>query len=144
MGRIVVGVDGSDGAATALSWAVSEARIRGGTTVDALMAWHEPAVAGTLPMAVVVDVGDLQASYQAELDRIVDDVALANPDVTVAKRLVHGAPAGELLAAATDADLLVVGHRGRGGFLGLLMGSVSQYVATHAPCPVVVVPRPEV
>ena len=55
--------------------------------------------------------------------------------------VVGGAPAGALLAAAEGADLLVVGARGAGGFKGLLLGSISHYVANHARCPVVVIPH---
>ena len=57
---------------------------------------------------------------------------------TVEQEVVEGQTAEMLLRSALDADLLVVGSRGRGGFSGLLLGSVSQHAAAHAPCPVVV------
>ena len=60
--------------------------------------------------------------------------------VDVERRTVNDLPARGLLDSAADADLLVVGARGRGGFRGLLLGSVSQQAAQHAPCPVVIVP----
>jgi nucleotide-binding universal stress UspA family protein len=60
-------------------------------------------------------------------------------DVTVEQRLVDAPAAAALIEAAKDAELLVVGSRGHGGFTGLLLGSVSQQVANHAPCPVVII-----
>jgi nucleotide-binding universal stress UspA family protein len=62
-----------------------------------------------------------------------------DPGVTIEREVVEGSPADVLLRAAADADLLVVGSHGRGGFAGLLLGSVSQQCAHHAPCPVVIV-----
>ena len=60
-------------------------------------------------------------------------------DVEIELQAIQGAPAGVLVAASRDADLLVVGSRGHGGFVGLLLGSVSQQCAHHAECPVVIV-----
>ena len=62
-----------------------------------------------------------------------------NPDQLIERRVVHDSPTKALIAESTDADLLVVGSRGRGGFTGLLLGSVSQQCASAAPCPVVIV-----
>jgi hypothetical protein len=103
--------------------------------------WHYPYVA-TAPFVPTPGVGSesFEADARATLDEsvnAVDGTALAEP---IERKLIcDGAVAG-LLAEAKGADLLVVGSRGRGGFAGLLLGSVSQEVAHHAPCPVVVVP----
>jgi nucleotide-binding universal stress UspA family protein len=62
--------------------------------------------------------------------------------VEIIRQAIEGHPAEVLLGAATSSDLLVVGYRGHGGFIGALLGSVSRHVVTHARCPVVVVPAP--
>ncbi len=76
------------------------------------------------------------------LEAAVEEV-VPDGDVHVARIVTEGPPAEALLAAAQDSELLVVGSRGLGGFKGLLLGSVSQQVAHHAPCPVVIVRTPE-
>jgi nucleotide-binding universal stress UspA family protein len=70
----------------------------------------------------------------------VDRAKAAEPDLEILGGLVEDRPATALLSAARDAELLVVGSRGRGGFAGLLLGSVSAQCVHHAPCPMVVVP----
>ena len=139
MNRIVVGIDGSENSRAALRWAIDEASLRD-ATLEAVLVWHEQYYGGTLAAPVPVDFGALETSYQADLATIVsgaDAPGLQSPIVETVRR---GSTSGELLAAAEDADLLVVGSRGHGGFLGLLLGSVSHQVAAHAPCPVVIVP----
>lgn len=138
MERIVVGVDGSEAAQAALTFAVEEARIRG-ARVDAVMAWHEPYVAPTMT-TVAADPAVYHEGAQATLDRAVEALG-GGGDVEIERRVLRGNPAGALLEAAEGAVLLVVGSRGRGGFTGLLLGSVSQQVVHHARCPVVVVPH---
>ena len=61
------------------------------------------------------------------------------PSVRIEQEVLEGHPAQLLVTAAEGADLVVVGSRGHGGFVGMLLGSVSQHVAAHAPCPVLVV-----
>ena len=137
--HIVVGVDGSSHAQAALRFALAEARLRG-ATVEAIMAWHLPYYGGVAGMPLPLDSEAIEESYRAELERAVaraDTSGLATP---VERRLVEGTPAGVLLDASKEASLLVVGSRGRGGFVGLLLGSVSHQVAAHARCPVVIVP----
>lgn len=142
-GRIVVGVDGSDGGVAALKWALHEAALRG-ASVDAVHAWEYPYVADVTGMAAYpVGRGDLEHVARQTLDRAVEKAGPAPDGVPVARVLGHGGAAGVLLDAAKGADLLVVGTRGHGGFAGLLLGSVSQQCAHHAPCPVVVVPLPQ-
>lgn len=141
--RIVVGVDGSPGSALALDWAVREAGQRG-ATVHAVMAWEYPQTYGanvwSLGMDPSLDVQEgLAASAAAEAARIAGE-ASESQDMVVTSAAVEGHPAFALMQAAEDADLLVVGSRGHGGFVGALLGSVSQHVVCHASCPVVVVP----
>jgi nucleotide-binding universal stress UspA family protein len=135
--RVVAGVDGSETSARALSWALDDARARGGV-VAAVHAWHVP-----FAMSLTAGARDHSAFEQAAgrlLDQVVDGTASEYPDVPVERVLVGGSPADALLGAARDAALVVVGGRGVGGFRGLLLGSVSQQLAHHAPCPVVIVP----
>jgi len=73
------------------------------------------------------------------LERALEDAGDAAAGLDVESVVREGAPAGVLLDEAQDAELLVVGSRGLGGFRGLLLGSVSQQCTHHAPCPVVIV-----
>lgn len=136
--RIVVGVDGSAGSKAAYAFALAEARLRG-AGVDAVMAWHFPAMAaeGGVPADF-----DPEGWARTALDSALDEIPAG--DVPVTRRVVEGHPAGVLIheSADVDADLLVVGTRGHGGFAGVLLGSVSQHCVAHASCPVVVVPHP--
>ena len=133
--RIVVGVDGSAPSRLALEWAVSEARLRHGE-VKAVTAWQFPPV--TVGMEGLVH--DPEIFPQAA--RRLQDEALRRVDsggVTVTGDVVQGNTAGVLLKAAGNADLVVVGSRGLGGFTGLLLGSVSTQLVHHSPSPVLVV-----
>lgn len=136
LGRIVVGMDSSDGARYAATWAAQEAKLRGrGLTLAHSVI---PTVAagafgmGVPPRIDLID--ELRESAAAELTRMAAD--LDCPDV-----LVHvevGTPSGLLLLASENAELIVLGSRGRGGFAGLLLGSVGTQVTSHADCPVIV------
>jgi nucleotide-binding universal stress UspA family protein len=143
-GRIVVGIDGSALGRAALAWARDEARVHEATLV-AVHAWTfvpPPPIAepGMVPLPPPDLVGELEGEREAA--QAVLDEAVAELDgsgVRVEERLAEG-PAGDaLVAAAADADLLVVGSHGRGGLAAALLGSVSQHVVKHAPCPVVIV-----
>lgn len=140
---MVVGVDDSPGAARALDWAVREAAVHG-WDVHAVLAWELPSVGALGLDPLPTDVTAVAEGATAVLARILADVQpLADElGVTVKGEAVHGHPRHTLLDLARDADLLVVGSRGRGGFAGLLLGSVSSYCAKHATGPVVVVPEP--
>ncbi len=151
-GLIVVGVDGSAGSRAALLWAADEARLRR-TRLKAIHAWRlrYPAAAGTdfvygYPyvggsLDAVVGPGRDDQYEQADelLERWVADAVGACDDLQVERCALEGAAARVLVQAVTPNDLLVVGSRGHGGFAGLLLGSVSQQCAHHAPCPVVIV-----
>src|SRR5579864_906432 len=139
-GRIVVGVDGSDCSVTALRWAAHEAQLRD-ATIEVVHAWHYPYV-GEHPLFVAYGVTErvLVEAGREVLDRSIDRAGLRPMGMRLEAILVHSRAAAALLAAAKGADLLVVGSRGRGGFAGLMLGSVSQQCAHHAPCPVVILP----
>jgi nucleotide-binding universal stress UspA family protein len=131
-GGIVVGVDGSPESKGALRWAAREAEAAGRPLHAVLV--------GELSLAYgLVDRAEPDWAAHAEhtLSAAVDD-ALGAEAATVHREVLEGPPSEMLLRRATDADLLVLGSRGRGGFTGLLLGSVSQHAAAHAPCPVVV------
>jgi len=147
-GTIVVGVDGSPGSLEALRFAAAEARLRGARlrvvhawTVPLAVALPEPAVLAQ-PLIPEPEFEQVRAALLVEGEKLLDE-ALAGLDAPEVERvLAEGTPAHALVQAAEGADLLVVGSRGRGGFRGLLLGSVSQQCAHHAPCPVAIVPAP--
>jgi nucleotide-binding universal stress UspA family protein len=134
--RIVAGVDGSESSARALRWAIDDARTRG-ATVQAVHAWDVPY---SLSFAAAVDWAAFERAARQLLDQAIDTALGDTTDVPVDRVLASGSAADVLLGAAKGADLVVAGSRGVGGFRGLLLGSVSQQVAHHASCPVVVVP----
>jgi nucleotide-binding universal stress UspA family protein len=142
-GRIVVGVDGSARSMAAFDWAVREARLRGGS-VRAVMAWqdHVQVYGEGLGLDISAAAHEVLAAAAAKVvARLGEQLNAAEvSDVSTTWEAVEGHPAWVLVAAADDADLLVVGSRGHGGFVGLLLGSVSQHVLSHARCPIVVVP----
>jgi nucleotide-binding universal stress UspA family protein len=136
---IVVGVDGSDESLDALRWALEEAQIRG-AKLKVIYAWVYPYLPPPgFAAPVQVDMGALQRGAEALLDAAVSEVVGLNAGIELEQAAVEGTAAQILVEAAEGADLLVVGSRGRGGFAGLLLGSVSQQCAHHAPCPVVIV-----
>jgi nucleotide-binding universal stress UspA family protein len=149
MKRIVVATDGSPSAEGALRWALGEARLRE-VPVTVLHAWLAPLMAALPePWAVGTPTfgpsdeqvyDGLRSAARAILDAAVEEARRLEPGLDVRGELVEAHPASALLEAAKDADLLVVGTRGHGGFAGLLLGSVSSQCVHHAPCPVVVVP----
>jgi nucleotide-binding universal stress UspA family protein len=140
-GRIVVGVDSSHGSRTALLWALAQARLTG-AGVQAVTAWQDPAMYyayGWAPDPFAA--GGVAAGTEKALVRtIAEIVGTQDRPVDVRATIVEGPAAQVLLTAADGADMLVVGSRGHGAFAGMLLGSVSQHCAQHAPCPVVVVP----
>ena len=137
-GGIVVGMDGSAGSELALRWAVEQARRTGGT-VHAVAAWEYPVNYGAAYLEDRADwAQDARTALKTALERVVDGA----DGPTIEQHVVQGHPVRVLLDAAADADLLVVGTRGHGGFTGMLLGSVSQHLSAHSPCPVVVVPPP--
>ena len=143
MPGIVVGVDGSRHSRKALERAANEAAVH-----------HMPLTVLTVHQAVrdvygsASHYGDDAAltdkakeAAQAETDQVL--AALGSQPASVTVTAVHGLPADELIKASQDADLLVLGRRGAGGFARLMMGSVSDQVSRHAHCPVLIMPPTE-
>jgi nucleotide-binding universal stress UspA family protein len=140
MSTIVVGVDGSEGSARALQFALDEARLRG-ANLKAVSAWHVPAIvyeAGWVPAEI--DLDEYPKFAQEALAKALADGGAETSGVEVTTVISKGQAADVLCAEAKGADLLVVGSRGLGGFRGLMLGSVSQQCAHHAPCPIAIVP----
>ncbi|HKQ00247.1 MAG TPA: universal stress protein [Actinomycetes bacterium] len=167
MGRIVVGVDGSPNARRALAWAAAEARLRQ-AVLQVVHAYRGKNLAGPVYFSSAhtydASVGaggvpepELTASVQGReafeaavrgqadelLEALLGELAETLRGVQVHPTVVEDRhPAEALVQLSVDADLLVVGSRGRGGFSELLLGSVSHAAVLHAVCPVVVVPSP--
>ena len=131
--RIVVGVDGSRHGNAALRWALDDAEARCGE-VTAVFSWQMP----FLSIPGVYDREELEKAGKDFLIEIVSAVVPA-PKVPLRTLVAEGDPAASLIAASEQADLLVVGTRGRSPFAGLLLGAVSQRCAAGASCPVVLV-----
>jgi nucleotide-binding universal stress UspA family protein len=138
--RVVVGVDGSEGSRLALVAAVEQAREHD-ATLTVVTTWTQPVAAGAPGYASYqwISDADLSAVAKQQQADVLAAVLGTEPSLKVEQEVVEGHPASVLVDAARDADLVVVGSRGHGGFVGMLLGSVSQHVAAHASCPVLVV-----
>jgi nucleotide-binding universal stress UspA family protein len=165
VGRIVVGVDASPEARRALAWAAAEARLRQ-AVLQVVHAYHAKNLAAPVYFgsthtwdATVGAAGEPQPELTASVQRreafeeavrgqadelleaLVGELGETVSGVEVQQTVVEDRhPAEALVQLSVDADLLVVGSRGRGGFSELLLGSVSHAAVLHAVCPVVVVP----
>lgn len=140
-GRIVVGIDGSPGSLDALRWAAREANLHE-TELEVVHGWEMPAVSppGGPVFEPLADHGAPGAATRF-VERLTDEALGDGPRPQVMKVRVVGAPPVQaLMDAAAGAALLVVGTRGRGGFTGLVLGSVSRRCIHHSPCPVAVIP----
>jgi nucleotide-binding universal stress UspA family protein len=141
---IVVGVDGSDESRDALKFALDQARERS-TTVHIVTAYYPPRYwALPVGMPIAINEEEIARRVQEQTQDLVNELLAGDPappktDVTT----VSSSPAKALLAASRDAELLVVGHRGRGAFASMTLGSVALHCVLHARCPVTVV-RPAV
>jgi nucleotide-binding universal stress UspA family protein len=141
MEELVVGLDGSDQSGRALRWAAAVAQVAQ-VPVRAVQAWSHPRLAGFPAGSLSVSTEEMDERTREEAAAAVADVlgpsgSAGSAAVTV--EALRGPPAAAILQALTPGSVLVLGSRGRGGFVGLLLGSVSQELVEYAPCPVVVV-----
>jgi nucleotide-binding universal stress UspA family protein len=133
--RIVVGVDGSESSVAAVEWALRQAKLTG-SSLEVITTWEWPTNYGwAYPFPPEYDP---KVDAQKMLSDALAPLLVAHPDVPVTSTVVEGHPAPVLVAASKSADLLVVGSRGHGEFLGMLIGSVSEHCATNALCPVLI------
>ena len=136
--KIVVGVDGSESSITALRWALGEARLRG-SEVEVIHTWSFTPMVDPMGFGSCLPVEELASAAKSLVEEVMKRVEEFVGKTKVSTKITRGPAAATLLEAAKDAELLVVGRRGHGGFMGLLLGSVAEQVAHHAPCPVVIV-----
>ncbi|MFZ9289707.1 MAG: universal stress protein [Ilumatobacteraceae bacterium] len=136
--RIVVGTDGSANSLSAIRWALREAALRK-VSVDVIHAWHFTPMIDPMGIPMVPPTAEMQSSAKVMLDNVMKQVEADRAGVQVNEIVTQGSPVSALLQAARDAEMVVVGRRGHGGFVGLLLGSVATQIVHHAPCAVVVV-----
>jgi nucleotide-binding universal stress UspA family protein len=135
LGRIVIGIDGSAASIDALDWAGRQAHLTH-ATLEMIMSWDWPTNYGWT-MYFPEEYNPSEGMPEI-LAKAADDLRTKYPDIEITTRVVQGHPAPLLVEASKGADLLVVGSRGHGEFVGMLIGSVSEYCATNAHCPVLV------
>ena len=145
MQRIVVGVDGSETSRHALRWAAQEAQSHD-AELHVVHAWEVPGLGAGIGLSpgrrTTAAPEDQRDAAQQLLSDVISQELGADPPAKVRSSIGRGSAASVLLEASAGADLLVVGSRGLGGFVGLLLGSVSTKMANHAICPVVIVRPP--
>ncbi|MEV4603337.1 universal stress protein [Amycolatopsis sp. NPDC049253] len=137
-GQVVVGVDGSPLSEAAIGWAFEEASLRK-TDLIALHTWHDGDLSHTGFGSGMLQRERLEETGHRLLAQRLAGWQEKYPDVYVERQVDHDKPRHRLLALSHNAQLLVVGSRGRGGFAGLVLGSTSQALLHHADCPVMVV-----
>ncbi|MEU4481819.1 universal stress protein [Micromonospora sp. NPDC023966] len=141
-GPVVVGVDGSTLSRAAVEFAAEEAALRG-SRLHTVHAYTHPASSGPGDIQpLVYEEGQLRGEEYRVLDDSLGGLTERRPEVPVTRAVVHARPVAALVEASREAQLLVVGRRGRGELTGLLLGSVSQGVLHRADCPVAVVRAP--
>jgi nucleotide-binding universal stress UspA family protein len=141
-GRLLVGVDGSPTATLAVRWAAREAAMRG-ASLELVSAWELPVTGvgfgyGLAPVSDEMLKG-LARGAEELLAQAAEEAREEAPALDITTAVAEGPAAPALIEASRDADMLIVGSRGMGGFRELMLGSVSAQCAHHAACPVVIV-----
>jgi nucleotide-binding universal stress UspA family protein len=132
--RIVVGIDGSNSSLSALEWAARQAEFTD-ASLDIVASWEWPTSYG---WSVVPGGYDPSGDLRSVIEPILETLRVAHPRVVVQAKILEGHPAPVLIRESMGAELLVVGSRGHGEFVGMLIGSVSEHCVANASCPVVV------
>jgi nucleotide-binding universal stress UspA family protein len=136
--EIIVGADGSEGSVAALQWAVDHAALAGARVV-VVTVWEYPYTGDFTGSVTPPSRLPMEEGARATAQHVIDKVA--NPTgVAIDVEVVEGSASSQLIHRAADASMLVVGARGHGGFVSLLLGSVATQCVNHASVPVVVVP----
>lgn len=139
--RIIVGVDGSDHSKEALREGALLAQALD-APLEAIACWQDPALYATSYGYIPeLDPEAFRADSQRMLEDTLEEVFGQDRPANLTTRLLHGRPAEMLVEESRNARMLVVGRRGVGGVLGMIMGSVSSALVSHAHCPVVIVRR---
>jgi nucleotide-binding universal stress UspA family protein len=137
-GAVVVGVDADEHSAPAVALAFAEASRRSAPLVAVHAWWHDPPLLDTATWEQIEP--DAIANRELQMSEMLAGCRAEYPDVAVREVLTRDRTVPALCTAALDAQLLVVGTRGHGGFAGLLLGSVSTRLIHQSPCPLLVVP----
>src|SRR5262245_6662690 len=136
MKELVVGVDGSQGSRTALRWAAAVSK-RAGVKLRVVQAWIYPQLTIVPGWSNLINPDEMD-EHTADSIRDIVSSELGGIPKNVRIEALRGPAAGAILKTLDPDSVLVVGSRGRGGFAGLLLGSVSRECIEHAPCPVVI------
>ncbi len=132
--RIVAGVDGSAASLRAIEWAARQAELTN-ATLEVVAAWEWP---NSFGWSAIPNGYNPEEDAQKMLESLVASLHAAHPHLAITWKVVEGHPAPVLVSASEEADLLVVGNRGHGEFVGMLIGSTSEHCVANAACPVVV------
>ncbi len=132
--RIVVGIDGSDASLAALEWAARQAEFID-ASLHVVAAWEWPTSFG---WSLIPEGFDPAGDAKGMIDPLITALRAAHPRIDVVAKIVEGHPAPVLIQESSGAELLVVGSRGHGEFVGMLIGSTSEHCVANARCPVVV------
>jgi nucleotide-binding universal stress UspA family protein len=133
--KIVVGIDGSAPSLEALDWAAGQAALAH-SPLEIVATWDWPLTYGwAVPLPAEYNP---EESVHQTLEEAADGVRAKYPDIEITTKALQGHPAPVLVEASKGAKLLVVGSRGHGEFVGMLLGSVGEHCATHAHCPVLI------
>jgi len=138
-GRVIVGVDGSEASEPGLAYAFAYASSTGSDLTAVHTWWWEPLEGVSLGEPWIGDWTQIATQEGSLISEVLAGWSQRYPDVEVTSHVVRGDPVVELLEQSRGARLLVVGSRGRGGFVGLMLGSVSRRILKRATCPVAVV-----
>ena len=132
--RIVAGLDGSAASLRALEWAARQAELTN-ARLEVVVAWEWP---NSFGWSVIPNDFNPELDAQQLLEPLVVALRAAHPHVQISTKIVEGHPAPVLVNESQGADLLVVGSRGHGEFVGMLIGSTSEHCVANSACPVVV------